>query len=249
MKTTMYMTAVLALTLASAGCATKRYVRNKIAPVQQQVTAADAKNVEQDEEIRTQSTQIEALDRGLSSTRERLGDTDAKLNATANTALQANDAAAQANRNALAAQQSADGAISQNDKLAREVERMVTYKTTAFGVVLFAPGQQTLNADAQAALDDFVKATGSQARFVIEVQGFTDKTGSPAMNDILSQRRAEAVARYLATAHNIPLRNMTLLGTGVAPGDQNTADERQQSRRVEFRLLLPEKESVTAARN
>lgn len=247
MKTTMYVTAALALSLASVGCATKRYVIRKVDPVEQRVAGTEAKNTEQDQQIKAQAGQLEALDRGLSSTRERLGDTDAKATAAASAALQANDAAIAANNRAQSAQQSADGAIQGTDNLSREVIRMVTFKTTAAGVVLFAPGQQTLTADAKAALDDFVNAKGSEGRYMIEVQGFTDNTGSVAMNEVLSQRRAEAVARYLATAHNIPLRSINLLGTGVAPGDQNTSDERQQSRRVEFRLLLPEKNSVTAS--
>jgi len=254
MKTTTYIIAALALSLASAGCATKKYVAQQIAPVEQRVSGTETKNTEQDQKLTTQAGQIEAVDQDLSRTKERLSDTDAKAVAAGNAARQANDAAAQADGKAQNAQRSADGASASAqqardsvDTLGRNVNGLVKYKMSKSGVVLFAVGQKNLDAAAKSALDDFAKGADGQDRFVIEVQGFTDKTGDAAFNDILSQERAEAVARYLANQHNIPLHNITLLGSGVATGEQTTRDERKQSRKVELRLLLPEVASVTAA--
>ncbi len=253
MKTTIYIAAAAALSLASAGCATKKYVAKTIAPVEQRVSSTEAKNTEQDQKLTTQAGQLEAVDRDLSRTKERLADTDAKATAAGTAARQANDAAAQADSKAQAAQRSADGAkmaAEQGlDRLGRGVDGMVKFKVANSGVALFAVGQKTLDKDAKSALDDFAKAADGQARFVIEVQGFADKTGNAATNDVLSQERAEAVARYLANEHMIPLHNITLLGTGVATGEQKTREERKQSRKVEFRLLLPEVASVASARN
>lgn len=253
MKTSIYLAAALAFSLVSAGCATKKYVAKTIAPVEQRVSSTEAKNTEQDQKITAQAGQLEAVDRDLSRTKERLTDTDAKATAAGAAARQANDAAAQAATSAQAAQQAADGAKVEAkqglDKLGDQVDGMVKFKMTKSGLVLFAVGQKTLDADAKSALDDFAKAADGQARFVIEVQGFADKTGDAALNDLLSQERAEAVARYLANEHMIALRNLTLLGTGVASGEQKTREERKQSRKVEFRLLVPEVTSVTSARN
>jgi outer membrane protein OmpA-like peptidoglycan-associated protein len=130
--------------------------------------------------------------------------------------------------------------------LSRNVDGTLKYKMAKSGVVLFALGQKTLDKEAKAALDEFSGAASGQDRFVIEIQGFTDKTGDVASNEILSQARAEAVARYLANEHNIPLHNITLLGSGVASGEQKTRDERKQSRKVELRMLVPEVATVTA---
>jgi outer membrane protein OmpA-like peptidoglycan-associated protein len=253
MKTAIYIAAALALSFVSAGCATKKYVAKTIAPVEQRVSSTEAKNTEQDQKITAQAGQLEAVDRDLSRTKERLTDTDAKATAAGTAARQANDAASQADGKAQAAQRAADGAkiaAEQGiDRLGHEVDGMVKFKMTKSGVVLFAVGQKTLDAEAKSTLDDFAKAADGQARFVIEVQGFADKTGNAAMNDALSQERAQAVARYLANEHMIALHNITLLGTGVASGEQKTREERKQSRKVEFRLLLPEVTSVTSASN
>ena len=79
-------------------------------------------------------------------------------------------------------------------------------------------------------------------RFVIEVQGFTDKTGSALTNEQLSQARADSVARYLANEHKIPVRAITTLGSGYAlpVADDKTREGRKQNRRVEVRLFVPE---------
>lgn len=253
MKSTIYIAPALALSLFSAGCATKKYVANTIAPVEARVATAEAKNTEQDQKLAAQSTQLEAVDRDLSATKERLTDTDAKAVAAGNSARQANDAAAQADRKAQGAEQAAENAKTSAEqgisRLGRNVDALVKYKMAKSGVALFGLGVRTLDADAKAALDDFSKSVQGQDRFVIEVQGFTDKTGDVAFNDRLSQDRAEAVARYLANEHNIPLHNITLLGSGVASGEQKTREERKESRKVEFRLLLPEVASVSASSN
>lgn len=253
MKKTVYIAAALALSFVSAGCATKKYVAKTIAPVQEQVKAVEAKNTEQDQKLAAQGTQLEAVDRDLSRTKEKLADTDAKATAAGSAASKADSDAMQADSKAQAAQQAADNAKRDAEqgisKLGNEVDGMVKYKMTKSGVVLFPVGQKTLDADAKAALDDFAKAAEGQTRFVVEVQGFADKTGNAAFNDELSQARAEAVARYLANQHMIPLRNITMLGTGVAAGEQKTREERKQSRKVEIRLLLPEVANITTARN
>ncbi len=77
---------------------------------------------------------------------------------------------------------------------------------------------------------------------MIEVQGFTDKTGPASFNETLSQERADAVARYLANEHKIPVRSISTLGSGYAlpVADDKTRDGRKQNRRVEVRLYVPE---------
>jgi outer membrane protein OmpA-like peptidoglycan-associated protein len=253
MRTTTYIAAALALSIASTGCvATHKYVAKTIAPVEQRVSGTETKNTEQDQKLTAQAGQLEAVDQDLSRTKERLTDTDAKATAATNSARQANDAAARADGKAQGAQQAADGAKSsamqaqQNvDRLGRNVDGMVKFKMSKTDMVLFPVGQAILTMEAKAALDEFAKSLDGQDRFVVEVQGFTDKTGAAQFNDALSQERAEAVARYLAGQHNVPLHNITMLGSGVASGDQKTREERKQSRKVEIRLLVPEVASAT----
>jgi OmpA-OmpF porin, OOP family len=77
--------------------------------------------------------------------------------------------------------------------------------------------------------------------YVIEVSGYTDSTGSVDKNRRLSTARADAVVRYLAENHQIPLRRIiTPFGYGEtnAVADNTTREGRAQNRRVEVKILV-----------
>jgi outer membrane protein OmpA-like peptidoglycan-associated protein len=241
------------LSVFSAGCATKKYVAQTVAPVEThvanvetKVTAVEAKNADQDKAIAGQGQQITDLDRSLSQTKEKLTDTDAKAVAAGQSAQQANQAAQQANQAAGRAQQSADGARSFADqgitRLEHTIDAVNKFSMVKSATVLFSVSQYKLTAETKQQLDEFAMQASGLQRYMIEVQGFTDKTGSATTNEGLSQARAEEVARYLANEHQIPLRSISMLGSGYAQpvADDKTRDGRKQNRRVEVRLFAPE---------
>jgi outer membrane protein OmpA-like peptidoglycan-associated protein len=240
------MAGAVALSLLGTGCATKKYVAKTIAPVEQRVTGTETKNAEQDKTIASQGTEIQELDKDLSRTKEKLTDTDNKANQGLQAAKAADQKASEARTAADSAQQSANGAktfAEQGlDRLGRTVDGMNKFQMTKSETVLFKVNDATLNDEAKQALDELAKQATSLDRYVIEVQGFTDKTGNAQYNDMLSQRRAENVARYLANQYKIPVRNITMLGQGYAQpvADDKTRDGRKQNRRVEVRLWVPE---------
>jgi len=73
---------------------------------------------------------------------------------------------------------------------------------------------------------------------MIELQGYTDGRGSEQYNIGLSQRRAEAVERYLVTK-KIPLYRISIVGLGKDDpiADNKNEQGRAQNRRVEVRVL------------
>jgi outer membrane protein OmpA-like peptidoglycan-associated protein len=245
MRTTILVSAGLTISLLGAGCATKKYVAKSIAPVEQRVSSTEAKNTDQDTKLSANAAQIESVDKDLSRTKERLTDTDAK-------AAAAGAAASAADAKAVAAAQAARDADSKGQKgietgtmaaksvdTLREDVRSGKFKMTKSDTVLFGFNRKNLSDEAKAQLDTFVQSLDGLSRYIVEIQGFTDKTGSAVYNDVLSQERAQAVARYLAT-HKVPLRNITMMGTGVAEGEQKTRDERAQGRKVDVRIYVPE---------
>jgi outer membrane protein OmpA-like peptidoglycan-associated protein len=248
MKTTMLMASGLALSLLGTGCvATHKYVAKSIAPVEQRVSGTEGKNVEQDKQLAAHGTQIEGIDRDLSRTKERVTDADAK-------AVAAGDAAKQADSKAQGAQTAADGArglaqqgVERSTQVGRNLDdykgnvdkNIYKYTMVKSETVTFGLNRKTLDKDAKAKLDDFGKSLESMDRYVVEVQGFTDKTGDPIYNDSLSQERAASVARYLANEHKVPLHSITMLGTGISEGEQKTRADRAQSRKVDVRIFVP----------
>jgi outer membrane protein OmpA-like peptidoglycan-associated protein len=242
MKTSILIAGGLALSLFGTGCATKKYVAKTIAPVEQRVTSVEGKNTEQDTKIAANASQIDAVDKDLSRTKEHLNDVDAKNAAAAaaadSKATAAANAAIQADVKGQKGIETGTMAAKSVDTL-REDVRNGKFKMTKSDTVLFGFNRKTLSDEAKAQLDSFLQSLDGLSRYVVEIQGFTDKTGSPVYNDALSQERAEAVARYLAS-HKVPLRNITMLGTGVADGEQKTRDERAQGRKVDVRIFVPE---------
>ena len=102
------------------------------------------------------------------------------------------------------------------------------------------------SSDLKQAIAGLARQASGNERYMIEVQGYTDKTGDAVTNDRLSQARAEAVARELTNENKIPVRNISMIGSGYANpvGDDKTRDGRQQNRRVELRLFVPEATSA-----
>ena len=246
MKTQFIIAGGLALSLLGTGCATKKYVAKTLAPVEQRVATVEGKNTEQDQKLTANATQIEGVDRDLSRTKERLTDTDAKAVAAGGAAAAADAKAAAAAAAAAAADSKAQRGVDSVVVAAKSVDtlridvREGKMKMLKADAVLFGLGRQTLSDEAQAQLDSFAQSLTGLSRFVVEVQGFTDKTGDLTFNQKLSQERAETVARYLANKHKVALRSITLLGSGVAEGEQKTREERAQGRKVDVRVFVPE---------
>jgi outer membrane protein OmpA-like peptidoglycan-associated protein len=250
------MAGALGLTLLGTGCATKKYVAKTVSPVEARVGATETKNTEQDKQIAEhgqtiaeQKKEIDELGTDLSRTKERVTDVDSKAGAAAQAAQQANQAAQAANQAAGNAQHTADEANQSVARVERTMTAMNKWDLSTSVTVLFPVGQSKLSKDAKAQLDDFAMKVASYQRYQIEVQGFTDKTGSASFNDTLSEARADTVARYLANEHKIPLRSISTLGSGYAlpVADDKTRDGRKQNRRVEVRLFIPEAGSGSPA--
>jgi len=116
--------------------------------------------------------------------------------------------------------------------------------------VLFRVNSAVLAPSDRAALDQLAAKATTTKGYVIEVAGYTDSTGSVALNRQLSQQRADAVVRYLQENHEIPLRRMvTPFGYGMTRpvADNGSAEGRRQNRRVEVKILVSK--GITGSRS
>jgi len=124
-----------------------------------------------------------------------------------------------------------------NDRISA-LDDFVPQTTTT---VNFRVSSAILSQDAKTKLDDLATAALNTKGYMIEVTGFTDSTGGIQRNRELSERRADAVIRYLVENHQIPLRRIiTPFGYGKANpvADNTTRDGREQNRRVEVKVLI-----------
>jgi len=142
---------------------------------------------------------------------------------------------------AKAAQETADAAISgvnaTNDRISA-LDDYVPQETTS---VNFRVGSSVLTAEGKTKLDAIATKALSAKGYVLEVTGFADSTGGTERNRALSQRRADAVIRYLVEQHQIPLRRIvTPYGFGETNpiADNKTRSGRAENRRVEVKVLV-----------
>ena len=199
----------------SLGCATKSYVRNQITPTINRVNELDdltAKNTRDIKDVDTRS-------------QEGIQQADQKAAAAGQSADQANQSAAQTGKRVT--------------NLAGTVENLDNYKPVSETTVLFGFNRAELTPKDKETIDDFGKQLKDQKHYIIEVEGYTDATGSAEYNYQLSRRRADAVIRYLAQKYDVPPFRIFLLGLGKdSPVAQNTnAEGRAKNRRVDVRLM------------
>lgn len=112
----------------------------------------------------------------------------------------------------------------------------------------FASNSEKLTPEAQHQIDGFLSDLEHPDDLTFLVAGHTDTTGSDRQNYELGQRRAAAVARYLASHKGIdPLRITTMsYGASTPIAKNTTAAGRQKNRRIE---ILVYKEGISADAN
>ena len=108
-------------------------------------------------------------------------------------------------------------------------------KVTFDGGILFPTGKYSLNPQAQTDLSQFAVNLKNNPGTNVQIYGFTDNTGSYAVNERLSNQRADAVMTYLVNSGVTPTR---LSAKGIPMADyvasNDTPAGRAQNRRVEI---------------
>jgi len=108
--------------------------------------------------------------------------------------------------------------------------------------ILFATNSSTLNPASQDALNKFATSLKNNQETNIVISGHTDNTGNDAINDPLSEKRADAVANFLKSK-GVAGGRMTTIGAGSRQpvATNETAEGRQQNRRVEVVIVANDK--------
>jgi outer membrane protein OmpA-like peptidoglycan-associated protein len=215
-----------------SGCATRKFVRNEVATLEPRIT-------EVNNATRENAERIDAVDRRATEGISAAGVADQKAVA-AQTAANTADGKAVA---AQAAANTANQAVQQTNTRITGIENRIgtldNYTASPPQAVTFALGSSVLSDEARQTLDSFASGiSGQQSGYLVEIQGFTDSTGSENINVALSQRRADSVLRYLVSK-GIPLHRISIVGLGEAnpAADNTTRDGRARNRRVEVRVL------------
>lgn len=114
-------------------------------------------------------------------------------------------------------------------------------RVTFEGGILFPTGKYTINEQAKANLAKFATNLKQNPNTDLQILGFTDNTGSFAVNEKLSNERATAVMSFLANQGVSPTR---MVAKGIPMADyvasNSTPEGRAQNRRVEIFITANE---------
>jgi OOP family OmpA-OmpF porin len=118
---------------------------------------------------------------------------------------------------------------------------LTEFDTKGEATVYFDSGSKKITAKDQAALTDLAHNAVNLTGYLIEVKGFADSSGNPAMNQKLSMDRAREVVAFLIQSCNVPVRRIVApgaMGTTAPVASNETAQGRSQNRRVEVKVLV-----------
>ena len=117
------------------------------------------------------------------------------------------------------------------------LKRLEVGKIIVLRNIFFDTGKATLRPESTAELERLQKLLAETPALKLEMAGHTDNVGEAALNQSLSQRRAQAVVAYL-TQHGTAATRLTAAGYGeTRPVASNaTKAGRQLNRRTEFKV-------------
>ena len=225
MRNTLVALGIVALAVGgSTACATKKFVRTEIDVVADKVNQKVdtlSKSVEETQERTRQAEQR------IGQAEQRIGEVDQKAQAATTSAANANSAAT--------------AAAARAEEVDKNAKRLVYQVTISEDQGNFKFGKSDMPAEAKASIDELVaKLKENPNGAYIEVEGYTDATGSLEYNKQLGLDRAEAVKRYLYEQHQVPLHKISVISFGpenpVAPN--NTREGRAKNRRVVIKVLV-----------
>jgi outer membrane protein OmpA-like peptidoglycan-associated protein len=194
-----------------------------------QLAAKNAKMQAQQSQMQAQQSQMQAQQAALAA--ERAKAEKARADAEA----------AEARARAAEANKSAESANAMREKLRGQLNSVLATSETARGLivnmsdVLFATGKYTLKPQTQISLAKVAGILQSYPGLKLQVEGYTDNTGSDMFNQKLSENRADAVRSFLI-AQGVSPNNITSTGYGESNpvADNSTSAGRAKNRRVQL---------------
>lgn len=115
------------------------------------------------------------------------------------------------------------------------------YDVKGEATVNFNVGSSTISAKDKDALSKLAQTATGLTGYIIEVVGYTDSSGSAAMNTKLSENRAQAVINYFVQQGNIPVRHIVApgaMGEYGATASNETKAGRAENRKVVVKVLV-----------
>ena len=122
----------------------------------------------------------------------------------------------------------------------------IKYNKWTFEHLEFENGKADILPEMEIDLDKILNFLLDHPYFKLKISGHTDTQGDADANLRLSQRRADAIKKYIETKGHIEEGRIEAIGYGSQKPivEEKTLEDRSLNRRVEFQIIKPSKEEV-----
>ena len=138
-------------------------------------------------------------------------------------------------------QKQVEGVEADTAALGKRFDDLSDYDVKGETTVYFGINSASLSDKAKSDLSDLAASASNVKGYLIQVAGYADSSGSAAWNEQLSDRRAQAVVNYLRQECNVQLSRVLApapMGVSQPAASNDTAQGRQENRRVEVKILV-----------
>ena len=166
-----------------------------------------------------------------------------KQNINANKQANEKNAAAisSTQQDVAANKQQIEASMKDIDEHTQRFNALSEYDVKGQATLNFAVGSAKISAKGQQDLKQLAEQAKGLKGYIVEVVGYTDSTGSAAMNTKLSEQRAQAVVTFLMQQGGVPVRHIIAPGAMGEYGNaatNETAKGRAENRRVDVKILV-----------
>lgn len=229
---------VPAVMLLASGCvATRDWVRESMGKQEvvtsQKIAKVEGRVGEEAGRIDREGKRIDAVEVRVKEEAQRVEGMGFRVKTLETTVVEVGETAKGAKERADAAFAKAEGVEGKFNRFAtnRHARNVVDTVQVTFGF-----DRWELTDGAQTALLALVKELKENPKLTVDLSGYTDQAGTPQYNVGLSQRRVEAVRRYLVD-QGVELPRINSVGLGQFP-DRGKGEEAAKQRRVTVNLML-----------
>jgi len=230
------------LLIAASGCVTKGWVLEELSRQQAEMRNQQVEMGQRIDQVGSETQRVnkrvDSVEGHVSQAVQKAESTGVRLGALESSVTSASEAARGARERADAAMTKAEGvdrgltklrSNQDNAKHNRHNTRTVETVNVQFGF-----DRSDLDDGAQTTLLGLVKDLRANHNLIVELVGYTDMKGAREYNYNLSQRRVDAVRRFLVEK-GVQAGRIQAVGLG-APGDRGVPEA--QKRRVSARLMI-----------
>lgn len=128
--------------------------------------------------------------------------------------------------------------INADRRVLRDISLTPKGETIVLNHLIFSQGKAVIDPKSYSELDELVQMMKENTKIEIQLEGHTDNVGSPKANLDLSQKRVDAVKKYMVERGVSKNRIQTKAFGGSKPlRNEMTPEARAANRRVELRIL------------